>query len=147
MKKVVISQIVLKGSMFVMMSMFFFLTSCATIIGGGPKEKHQRSADIRWGYFIADILTTGGLGLIIDFATGSIYQSKYDKTSSLENELKLAIKNGQQGYLVKDNAYYKAKIENGNVIYTQINKEGIPLSVRKSIEKEIAKRTEKNNIN
>lgn len=53
------------------------LSSCAWIFGGfRGKSEAERSADIQWGYFILDVLFTGAIGLIIDFATGAIYKSK-----------------------------------------------------------------------
>ena len=57
------------------------LSSCATILGG-PRTSYQttKPADgqpqrqVRIGYIVADVLLTGALGIIIDFATGAIYK-------------------------------------------------------------------------
>ncbi|MEQ1505273.1 MAG: hypothetical protein ABMB14_23785 [Myxococcota bacterium] len=46
---------------------------CALVFDGA-KTKTERSSDIQWGYFVADVLLTGLIGLVIDFATGAIYK-------------------------------------------------------------------------
>lgn len=56
-------------------------TSCATILGG-KRTSYQttKPADgqpqrkVRVGYIVTDVLLTGALGLIVDFATGAIYK-------------------------------------------------------------------------
>lgn len=57
------------------------LTSCATIVGGQVTESQRRkplpgeqSRQIRVGALIADAVLFGGLGILIDFATGAIYK-------------------------------------------------------------------------
>jgi hypothetical protein len=57
------------------------LTSCATIVGGQVTESQRRkplpgeqSRQIRVGALIADAFFFGGLGILIDFATGAIYK-------------------------------------------------------------------------
>ncbi len=57
------------------------LTSCATIVGGQVTESQRRkplpgeqSRQIRVGALIADAVFFGGLGILIDFATGAIYK-------------------------------------------------------------------------
>ena len=57
------------------------LTSCATIVGGQVTESQRRkplpgeqSRQIRVGALIADAVFFGGLGILIDFASGAIYK-------------------------------------------------------------------------
>ncbi len=57
------------------------LSSCATILGGQrtayqttKPEAGKPQREVRVGYLIADAILTGALGIIIDFATGAIYQ-------------------------------------------------------------------------
>lgn len=57
------------------------LTSCATLVGGQVTESQRRkplpgeqSRQIRVGALIADAVFFGGLGILIDFATGAIYK-------------------------------------------------------------------------
>ena len=57
------------------------LTSCATIVGGQVTESQRRkplpgeqSRQIKVGALIADAVFFGGLGILIDFATGAIYK-------------------------------------------------------------------------
>jgi len=64
------------------------LTSCATIVGGQVTESQRRkplpgeqSRQIRVGALIADAVFFGGLGILIDFATGAIYKP-VEKTNS-----------------------------------------------------------------
>ena len=64
------------------------LTSCATIVGGQVTESQRRkplpgeqSRQIKVGALIADAVFFGGLGILIDFATGAIYKPA-EKTNS-----------------------------------------------------------------
>ena len=57
------------------------MTSCATIVGGQVTGSQRRkplpgeqSRQIRVGALIADAVFFGGLGILIDFATGAIYK-------------------------------------------------------------------------
>jgi hypothetical protein len=57
------------------------LTSCATIVGGQVTESQRRkplpgeqSRQIKVGALVADAFFFGGLGILIDFATGAIYK-------------------------------------------------------------------------
>jgi len=68
--------------------LIFELTSCATIVGGQVTESQRRkplpgeqSRQIRVGALIADAVFFGGLGILIDFATGAIYKP-VEKTNS-----------------------------------------------------------------
>ena len=61
--------------------LIFELTSCATIVGGQVTESQRRkplpgeqSRQIKVGALIADAVFFGGLGILIDFATGAIYK-------------------------------------------------------------------------
>jgi hypothetical protein len=50
---------------------------CALVFEGGGKNPEDRDYErILWGYVILDVLLTGFIGLIIDFATGAIYAEK-----------------------------------------------------------------------
>lgn len=59
----------------VAVSLFVGVTGCALIFDGA-KEPSQRSSDVQWGYLILDILFTGIIGIVVDFATGAIYKKK-----------------------------------------------------------------------
>ena len=68
------------------------LTSCATIVGGQVTESQRRkplpgeqSRQIRVGALIADAVFFGGLGILIDFATGAIYKPMEKVNSGSSN--------------------------------------------------------------
>ena len=57
------------------------ITSCATIVGGQVTESQRRkplpgepSRQFKVGALLADAFFFGGIGLIVDFATGAIYK-------------------------------------------------------------------------
>jgi hypothetical protein len=59
------------------------MTSCATIVGGQITESQRRkpapgepSRQIKVGALIADAVFFGGIGIIVDFATGAIYKKQ-----------------------------------------------------------------------
>ncbi len=52
------------------------MPGCALIFDGGKGPDERDHGRILWGYLILDILFTGLLGLVIDFATGAIYARK-----------------------------------------------------------------------
>jgi magnesium-transporting ATPase (P-type) len=70
-----------KGMVALLLAVTILSSSCATILGGSrttyqvtkPKDGEPQR-QIRAGYLIADVLLTGVLGVIIDFATGAIYK-------------------------------------------------------------------------
>ena len=69
------------------------LSSCATIIGGQVIESQRRkplpgeqSRQIKVGALIADAVFFGGIGILIDFATGAIYKPAESKVNSNNNE-------------------------------------------------------------
>ncbi len=69
------------------------LTSCATIVGGQVTESQRRkplpgeqSRQIRVGALIADAVFFGGLGILIDFATGAIYKPVEKVNSGSSNK-------------------------------------------------------------
>ena len=56
-------------------------TSCATILGGKVSDCQRTkpsdgdpSRKVRMGALVADLLLTGAIGTVIDFATGAIYK-------------------------------------------------------------------------
>lgn len=57
------------------------LSSCATVFGG-PITTYQKTKpaagqpqrEVRVGALIADIILTGAIGTVVDFATGAIYK-------------------------------------------------------------------------
>ncbi|MBT9391765.1 hypothetical protein KLP40_01205 [Hymenobacter sp. NST-14] len=57
------------------------LSSCATVFGG-PITTYQKTKpaagepqrEVRVGALVADLLLTGAIGTVIDFATGAIYK-------------------------------------------------------------------------
>ena len=64
------------------------MSSCATIIGGQVTESQRRkplpgeqARQIKVGALVADAFFFGGLGILIDFATGAIYKP-VEKTNS-----------------------------------------------------------------
>ncbi len=68
------------------------MTSCATIVGGQVTESQRRkplpgeqSRQIRVGALIADAVFFGGLGILIDFATGAIYKPMEKVNSGSSN--------------------------------------------------------------
>jgi hypothetical protein len=59
----------------------FEMTSCATIVGGQVTASQRRkplpgeqARQIKVGALVADAFFFGGLGILIDFATGAIYK-------------------------------------------------------------------------
>ena len=65
------------------------MSSCATIIGGQVTESQRRkplpgeqARQIKVGALVADAFFFGGLGILIDFATGAIYKPAEKSTSS-----------------------------------------------------------------
>ena len=61
--------------------MLFYLTSCATIVGGKvttfqktKPEAGQPQREVKIGALLCDVIFWGGAGLIVDFATGAIYK-------------------------------------------------------------------------
>lgn len=72
-----------------LLSAIVMLSGCATILGGKrttyqttkPRDG-QPQRQPRVGYIIASGLLTGGIGLIVDFATGAIYKPAPDTTTA-----------------------------------------------------------------
>ena len=69
------------------------LSSCATIMGGQVTESQRRkplpgeqSRQIKVGALIADAVFFGGIGILIDFATGAIYKPADSKVKSNNND-------------------------------------------------------------
>jgi hypothetical protein len=59
------------------------MTSCATIVGGQITESQRKkpapgepSRQVKVGALIADVVFFGGIGIIVDFATGAIYKKQ-----------------------------------------------------------------------
>ena len=100
----------------------FFYSGCASIMGGGSQDKSEREPSIRWGYFIADCLLTGLVGLIIDFSDGAIYTPKPGEHkkiksdwSELNKEMLNALNKGMPTYVVKkDGSIYDVKLSQGD---------------------------------
>jgi hypothetical protein len=70
------------------------ISSCATIVGGQVTESQRRkpipgeqARQIKVGALVADAFFFGGLGILIDFATGAIYKP-VEKTSSSNNYMR-----------------------------------------------------------
>ena len=76
----------IKSTVALLLAVSILSTSCATILGGSrttyqvtkPKDGEPQR-QVRAGYIIADVLLTGALGIIIDFATGAIYKPEPTK--------------------------------------------------------------------
>ncbi len=137
------------GVMLLIMGITPFFTSCATILGGGGKPAHLRDTSrIRWGYVIADVLFTGAIGLIIDFANGAIYESKdISNRSDIEKNIMNALNHNMPAYIVKKDGYYKANMKDGKLEYQKVGDEEIPQSVKNSINNFITKTSSQRNIN
>jgi len=112
-----------------------FFASCAYMFGGGAKKEYERTADIRWGYFVLDIFT-GGVPLIIDFATGAIYQPNV-KSSDIKKGISNALNRNMPTYFVKNDGIYKASLNNGNIKYDKISENELPPQVSKSLKAEV----------
>lgn len=72
--------------------LIFEMTSCATIVGGQVTESQRRkplpgeqSRQIKVGALIADAVFFGGVGILIDFATGAIYKPAEKKETNIPN--------------------------------------------------------------
>lgn len=73
-------------------AIIFEMTSCATIIGGHVTDSQRRkplpgeqTRQIKVGALVADAFFFGGLGILIDFATGAIYKPVKKKHSGSSN--------------------------------------------------------------
>ena len=69
--------------------LFLEISSCATIVGGQVTDSQRRkplpgeqARQIKVGALVADAFFFGGLGILIDFATGAIYKPAEKSTSS-----------------------------------------------------------------
>ncbi len=65
------------------------LPGCALIFDGGKNPEDRDYSRVLWGWLILDILLTGLIGLIIDFATGAIYARKGGRMGGLVSEVRL----------------------------------------------------------
>jgi hypothetical protein len=108
--------------------------NCATILDGA-KKPHERTSDIQWGYVILDLLTTGFLGIIIDFADGAIYKST-SSSSEIEQDLNKYTSQGIPCYKLRDNGLYKVELVAGQLKESKIEQNAIPPVVWQAIEKE-----------
>jgi len=70
------------------------MSSCATIVGGQVTASQRRkplpgeqARQIKVGALVADAFFFGGLGILIDFATGAIYKP-VEKTNSSNNYMR-----------------------------------------------------------
>ena len=131
------NSIKMTGFMLLLIGIMPFFTSCATIFGGGAKDKSERTADIRWGYFVLDILG-GAVPLIIDFANGAIYEPKV-KHSDIKKEMLNALNKNIPTYFVKSDGVYKASLNSGNIEYSKVSENELPPQVSKSLKAEVEK--------
>lgn len=113
------------------LSFFIPMLNCASILDGA-KKPHERTADIQWGYVICDVLFTGLIGLIIDFADGAIYKSSNPSRSEIEENLNKGI----PCYRVRDDGVYKIELKDGQLKESKIEQSVIPPIVWQTIEKE-----------
>ena len=72
--------------------LFLEISSCATIVGGQVTDSQRRkplpgeqARQIKVGALVADAFFFGGLGILIDFATGAIYKPVEKMNSSSSN--------------------------------------------------------------
>ena len=73
-----------KGFVFLCLALMTLqMTSCTTIVGGQITESQRRkpapgepSRQVKVGALIADAVFFGGIGIIVDFATGAIYKKQ-----------------------------------------------------------------------
>jgi len=104
--------------------------NCATILDGTKKPGER--GDVMWGYVILDVLFTGCLGLIIDFADGAMYKSTNPSKAEIEKNLKKGI----PCYRVSDDGVYKIELIDGQLKESKIEESVIPPVVWQTIEKE-----------
>ena len=105
--------------------------NCALILDGG-KKPNERTSDIQWGYVVLDVLFTGALGIIIDFATGAVYKSSNPSKTEIEKNLNKGI----PCYRVSDDGVYKIELIDGQLKESKIEESAIPPVVWQTIEKE-----------
>ena len=75
--------------LFSLLVLMLEITSCATIVGGQVTDSQRRkplpgeqSRQIKVGALIADAFFFGGVGILIDFATGAIYKPVESRSNS-----------------------------------------------------------------
>lgn len=112
-----------------------FNISCATILDGS-KKSYERTSDIQWGYFIADLLLTGPLGLIIDFASGAIYKSSKPGANLEQDIRRHLVVDRMPVYRVTDDKVLSVTMSpDGTLAYTEIARETLPAPVLASLDK------------
>ena len=109
--------------------------NCAVILDGSKKPS-ERTSDVQWGYVVLDVLFTGCLGLIIDFATGAVYKSSNPSKAEIEKNLNKGI----PCYRLSDDGVYKIELKDGQLKETKIEESAIPPVVWQTIEKEKSSR-------
>ncbi|MBI4835155.1 MAG: hypothetical protein HY811_10145 [Planctomycetes bacterium] len=112
--------------------------NCATILDG-TKKPHERG-NVQFGYVVLDLLTSGGLWLIIDFADGAIYARKSGYGSGLEQDLKDYASGNTPCYVVRNDGCYKVEVINGCLNESKVAKNEISPLVWETIEKEKAQK-------
>lgn len=104
--------------------------NCATILDGA-KKPHERTSEIQWGYVVLDVLFTGLLGIIIDFADGAIYKSSNPSKTEIEKNLNKGI----PCYRLRDDGLYKIELIDGQLKESKVEQSVIPPVVWQTIEK------------
>jgi len=75
---------------------FMLFNSCASILRSNTPQRPNQcepKRSISWGWLVAEIVLTGGIGVGIDFATGAIYnppkpEAKLKRANKCNNNLK-----------------------------------------------------------
>lgn len=82
-----------------------FNVNCAAILDG---TGGKRTSNVQWGFVVLDVLFTGLIGLVIDFASGAIYEREEYSRSEIEQQLKEYAMTGKPAYVVRDDGCRRA---------------------------------------
>lgn len=118
----------------VLVALLVFNFSCATILDGA-KSPEKRSHEIQWGYVVLDVLFTGLLGLIIDFADGAIYKEKYPGSGALEEDIKHHLVDlNIPVYRFTNDKVFAVTLSEDSLVYTEVERNSLPQGVLRVVE-------------
>lgn len=109
--------------------------NCAAILDG---TGGKRTSDVQWGFVVLDVLFTGLIGLVIDFASGAIYAREEGSKSEIERQLKEYAMTGRPAYMVRGDGCYKVEMSGNQLTETKVPPDQIPANVWQAIEKQKA---------
>jgi len=110
-----------------------FNVNCASILDG---TSGRRTSNIQWGFVVLDVLFTGVLGLVVDFATGAIYAREEGSRGEIEQQLKEYAMTGKPAYMVRADGYYKVEFVNGSLKEFKMAQNEVPAVVLQAVEKQ-----------